>query len=140
MRQLSGRAQAGQGLVEYALILALVAVVVIVILALLGPAIGNVFSGVVTQLWGGGGAAGVITGVSADRTGGGNGNDVVVTIAVSVNTTVNVSDSQNATPVTNVSCNGSCQVTLLAVGSNAGTVTVTAVAGGTATADYVVKS
>jgi pilus assembly protein Flp/PilA len=37
----------GQGLVEYALILVLVAVVVIVILALLGPAIGNVFSGIV---------------------------------------------------------------------------------------------
>ena len=37
----------GQGLVEYALILVLVAVVVIVILALLGPAIGNIFSNVV---------------------------------------------------------------------------------------------
>ncbi len=37
----------GQGLVEYALILVLVAVVVIVILALLGPAIGNVFSAIV---------------------------------------------------------------------------------------------
>jgi pilus assembly protein Flp/PilA len=34
----------GQGLVEYALILVLVAVVVIVVLALLGPAIGEVFS------------------------------------------------------------------------------------------------
>ncbi len=34
----------GQGLVEYALILVLVAVVVIAILALVGPAIGNVFS------------------------------------------------------------------------------------------------
>ena len=31
----------GQGLVEYALILVLVAIVVIAILALLGPAIGN---------------------------------------------------------------------------------------------------
>ena len=40
----------GQGLVEYALILMLVAVVVIVILALLGPAIGNVFSNVVSQI------------------------------------------------------------------------------------------
>ena len=40
----------GQGLVEYALILVLVAVVVIVILALLGPAIGNIFSNVVTNL------------------------------------------------------------------------------------------
>jgi pilus assembly protein Flp/PilA len=34
----------GQGIVEYALILVLVAITVIVILALLGPAIGNVFS------------------------------------------------------------------------------------------------
>ncbi len=40
----------GQGLVEYALILVLVAVVVIVILALLGPAIGNVFSRIVTTI------------------------------------------------------------------------------------------
>ncbi len=40
----------GQGLVEYALILVLVAVVVIVILALLGPAIGNVFSNIVQNL------------------------------------------------------------------------------------------
>jgi pilus assembly protein Flp/PilA len=40
----------GQGLVEYALILVLVAVVVIVILALLGPAIGGVFSRIVTAI------------------------------------------------------------------------------------------
>jgi pilus assembly protein Flp/PilA len=40
----------GQGLVEYALILVLVAVVVIVILALLGPAIGNIFSNLVNTL------------------------------------------------------------------------------------------
>jgi pilus assembly protein Flp/PilA len=40
----------GQGLVEYALILVLVAVVVIIILALLGPAIGNIFSNVVRLL------------------------------------------------------------------------------------------
>jgi len=38
----------GQGLVEYALILVLVAVVVIVVLVLLGPAIGNVFSNILT--------------------------------------------------------------------------------------------
>ncbi len=42
----------GQGLVEYALILVLVAVVVIVILALLGPAIGNVFSTIVDSITG----------------------------------------------------------------------------------------
>jgi pilus assembly protein Flp/PilA len=40
----------GQGLVEYALILVLVAVVVIIILALLGPAIGNIFSNIITHL------------------------------------------------------------------------------------------
>jgi pilus assembly protein Flp/PilA len=40
----------GQGLVEYALILVLVAVVVIAILSLLGPAIGNVFSAIVHRL------------------------------------------------------------------------------------------
>jgi len=40
----------GQGLVEYALILVLVASVVIVVLALLGPAIGNIFSNVVSNI------------------------------------------------------------------------------------------
>ena len=40
----------GQGLVEYALILVLVAIVVIVILSLLGPAIGNVFSEIMTAI------------------------------------------------------------------------------------------
>jgi pilus assembly protein Flp/PilA len=40
----------GQGLVEYALILVLVAIVVIVILALLGPAIANIFSNIVSNV------------------------------------------------------------------------------------------
>jgi pilus assembly protein Flp/PilA len=40
----------GQGLVEYALILVFVAVVVIVILALLGPSLGKVFSGVIQDI------------------------------------------------------------------------------------------
>ena len=44
------RHQEGQGLVEYALILVLVAVVVIVNLALLGPAIGNIFSNIIDSL------------------------------------------------------------------------------------------
>jgi pilus assembly protein Flp/PilA len=37
----------GQGLAEYAMILVLVAVVVIAVLALLGPIIGNIFSNIV---------------------------------------------------------------------------------------------
>jgi len=40
----------GQGLVEYALILVLVAVVVIAVLTLLGPIIGNVFSSIITAM------------------------------------------------------------------------------------------
>jgi len=40
----------GQGLVEYALILVLVAIVVIAILTILGPTIGNVFSNIVQVL------------------------------------------------------------------------------------------
>ncbi len=42
----------GQGLVEYALILVLVAIVVIAILALLGPQIGNIFSRITSGLGG----------------------------------------------------------------------------------------
>ena len=41
--------EAGQGLVEYALILVLVSVIVIAILTLLGPAIGNVFSAIMNN-------------------------------------------------------------------------------------------
>lgn len=44
---LSTPREKGQGLTEYALILVLVALVVIVILALLGPAIGQVFSNLI---------------------------------------------------------------------------------------------
>ncbi len=40
----------GQGLVEYALILVLVAVVVIAVLTLLGPIVGNVFSEIVAAM------------------------------------------------------------------------------------------
>ena len=40
----------GQGLVEYALILVLVAIVVLAILLLLGPIVGNLFSNIVSIL------------------------------------------------------------------------------------------
>jgi pilus assembly protein Flp/PilA len=40
----------GQGLVEYALIIVLVAIVVIVALTALGPLIGNVFSNIAASL------------------------------------------------------------------------------------------
>ncbi len=40
----------GQGLVEYALLLVLVAMVVLLVLALLGPTIGNTFSNIINAL------------------------------------------------------------------------------------------
>ena len=40
----------GQGLVEYALIIVLIAIVVIAALTLLGPIIGQVFSNIATEL------------------------------------------------------------------------------------------
>jgi pilus assembly protein Flp/PilA len=52
MRSLKGSfaAQRGQGMVEYALILVLVSIVVIVILLTMGQQIANVFSNVVAAL------------------------------------------------------------------------------------------
>lgn len=44
------RREAGQGLVEYALILVMVSIVVFAALLLLGPAIGNVFSTINSSL------------------------------------------------------------------------------------------
>jgi pilus assembly protein Flp/PilA len=40
----------GQGLVEYALILVLIAIVVIAVLTVLGPAVGNIFSQIMNAL------------------------------------------------------------------------------------------
>jgi pilus assembly protein Flp/PilA len=47
---ISSGKEKGQGLVEYALILVLVAIVVIVTLAVLGPVIGDVFSNIVLNI------------------------------------------------------------------------------------------
>jgi pilus assembly protein Flp/PilA len=50
LRQSLARQQLGQGMVEYALILVLVSIVVIVILLTMGNQIQNVFSNVVAAL------------------------------------------------------------------------------------------
>jgi len=117
----------GQGLVEYALILVLVGIVVIVILALLGPAVGNVFSNVVAALEevAGGGGGGTITGASASWAGA----DIVINVIVSEQTVVSASivsgsgggpfpSSQTCNPdsackftVTGASANGAVKVT-----------------------------
>ena len=46
---LFGPRENGQGQAEYALILALVVLVVIIILVVLGPAVGNLYSNIVTR-------------------------------------------------------------------------------------------
>ena len=135
--------QNGQGLVEYALILVLVAVVVIAILTLLGPQVGNVFSrvvnglGVVTTQGGGSGgpppppSPADVTEVNAFR----GGPDVVVSVTVSADTNVTVVDSQSGKSVT-VGCNPNCTVTLPAVGPDPGTVTATADGGSSLSDSY----
>jgi pilus assembly protein Flp/PilA len=40
----------GQGFFEYALIISLIAIIVIVVLAILGPAIGNIFSNIIPNI------------------------------------------------------------------------------------------
>jgi len=47
---LSFQSQNGQGLVEYALILVLVALIVIAVLLILGPVVGNAFSNIVANI------------------------------------------------------------------------------------------
>ncbi|MEW5957566.1 MAG: hypothetical protein AB1801_07575 [Chloroflexota bacterium] len=124
----------GQGLVEYALILVLVAIVAIGILRILGPAVGTVFSRVTNVL-----GYSVITGVSAERTGNGHGNDVVVTINVSSATAITVTDSQSGQTQTVPSCSSSCSVTLSGVGPAAGTATISAEAGSYASVNYAAQ-
>ena len=45
---LNDRAEKGQGLIEYALVIALVAIIVIAIITLVGPQVGNMYSRIVT--------------------------------------------------------------------------------------------
>lgn len=50
MRKLNALPRKGQGLVEYALILVLIAVLVIVIMSLLGGSINNIFSTITSTM------------------------------------------------------------------------------------------
>ena len=40
----------GQGMIEYAMILILVAIIILVVLVLLGPAVGNLYSNVMSNI------------------------------------------------------------------------------------------
>jgi pilus assembly protein Flp/PilA len=101
----SQRREKGQGLVEYALILVLVAIVVIAILLLLGPTVGNVFSTVIAFLGpanGGAGGPNQIAwqaGPQVTKTSGGLG----CTYAASV---ISFKVTQGGSPVSGVSLSG----------------------------------
>ena len=116
----------GQGLVEYALILVLVAIVVIAVLLLLGPVIGNVFSNITAELLnptgGGGGSqdSGAITGVSIAKITG----SIQVTVSVSKPTTVSVSATSGTIDTPTKSCSGSCKFVIESPGAS-GTATAT---------------
>jgi pilus assembly protein Flp/PilA len=121
----------GQGLVEYALILVLVAVVVIVVLSALGPSVGEIFSSVMTALqWGVAGDDGgsALTSVSVSEGFG----TLTVTVQVSQSTTVSLSGDVSHS---GQACNGSCQFSFGTYPAH-GTVTATAAAGGQRTASW----
>lgn len=116
----------GQGLVEYALILVLVAMVVIVILALLGPAVGNVFSNIVAAIEGVGGGA-----IKKAWTETGSGSSVTVYVVVSKpGATVSVSTSDgdvvapSSRPCDGGECGCECHFNIVNPSSH-GTATVT---------------
>lgn len=112
----------GQGLSEYALLLSLIAVVVVSVLILIGPRLGNVYSQVNYAL--GYRRPSPLASLSATRTGH-EGNDVTATVAVSGGANLTLTDSQSGQSQS-ISCSNTCQVTFLAVGHLAGTVTATA--------------
>lgn len=121
------RNSSGQGLVEYALSLVLVAVVVIGILTILGPQVGNVFSRVTAGLNGSSGGTGgasqpVIVKVENVTH---VGNTVAMTITVSEATGVTLSDSNGAPSPPATVCNTICNASIDVAGPS-GTVTVSA--------------
>lgn len=111
------RREKGQGLVEYALIIVLVAIVVIVALQLMGPVVGNVFSDISQKLQGPGPIGGVVA-----TPGGGS---VIVEISVSETAYLYISGD--------VSGEGSCSppsCTFNLSGPSTGSATITAEGGG----------
>lgn len=126
------RKQKGQGLVEYALIISLVALAVVAMLALFGPQVMSLYDGALTRLF-----PGPIAGASSVRSGGGTGNDIVVNVTISGTFPVTVIDSQSGQTQT-ASCSGSCQFTLAGVGNLGGQIKITTT-GGTYFASYGAK-
>jgi pilus assembly protein Flp/PilA len=97
--------EAGQGLVEYALIMVLVAIVVIVILATMGPAIRTVYCQVVLQL----NPSGTCTAsVAAANEGNGNGNQQQPTVQPTVQPTATTAAGSMSYSQNWGGCSGTC--------------------------------
>ncbi len=135
MTDLFKRPEKGQGLVEYALILVLVAVVVIAILLFLGPAVGEVFSQVTDAL--GMDNSGVIASAVFDSR---NSNTVKIKVTLESGVTSDVTAQIGGNPPkTETACSGTCQITLTGsngVTASAGQVKVTAAEEGFVTVSY----
>ena len=119
------RSEEGQGLVEYALILVLVAITVIVVLSLLGNSVNGVFFDVDTALSGqsvsGSGTEYVVGGFSASSSGG----PMVCSVETSAFT---VTVFQNGEPA----ANQSVSVSISATGGSSGSASATTNANGQA--------
>jgi pilus assembly protein Flp/PilA len=122
----------GQGLVEYALILVLVAIVVIAILLQLGPSVGNVFSSVIAGLTQTG--HGVISSVSPPEVQDIGGGVYRLSMTVQVSQPTDVTLSAGGKSQTK-GCGGTCSFALTNVPSS-GSFTVTAAAGGRVSGSY----
>jgi pilus assembly protein Flp/PilA len=123
----------GQGLVEYALILVLVAIVVIAVLLVMGPAVSQVYCQVVNAL--DPGSCGVITSHNIDT-----GGPVKINVTVKENATVEVTlkdnDPSKNTTKTQMCTPGSCpQITFGGGTYTTGTGIITTVQG-----DYITFS
>jgi pilus assembly protein Flp/PilA len=122
----------GQGLVEYALILVLVAIVVIAILLQLGPSVGNVFSSVITALTETG--HGVISSVGPPQVQNLGGEVYRLKVPVQVSQPTDVTLSAGGKSRTIV-CSATCEPAVTNIPSS-GSFTVTAAAGGQVSGSY----
>jgi pilus assembly protein Flp/PilA len=123
----------GQGLVEYALILVLVAIVVIAILLQLGPAVGNVFSDVVAALTET--DSGVISSVGPPQVEEQGLGKYKLTVSVQVSQPTDVTLSAFGRSRTR-SCSLTCPPLFVTNVPGSGTFTVTAAAGGRVSGSY----
>jgi pilus assembly protein Flp/PilA len=127
----------GQGLVEYALIIVLVAIVVIAVLLTFGPAISQVYCRVANALQPGSCISGNGVIVSATTSLQGGARRVIVTVSELTNVTVNVTAGGNPASLISSPCSSVTTCTYnIPSWSSPGSATVTATAGGTATVTW----